>query len=195
MLMEAMVSNQCTKEIFLKDVSKHKLRVIKDDGVYRHIRMSDGTFDLRYDIVTWPEYLCFTGDMGTYVFSTTDDMFEFFRCGELKINRPYWAEKVEAECRDGIKEYSPYEFRRQIECWSEDEEDEDKKQKIEQELMIHEFQSEHEARQAVDEFNACYGETFLDFWECDLTVYTYRFTWCCYAIVRAIQHYDFLEER
>jgi hypothetical protein len=31
---------------------------------------------------------------------------------------------------------------------------------------------------------------FEDFYEADLTVYTYRFRFCCYALAWAVQRYD-----
>lgn len=50
-------------------------------------------------------YLCYTGDMGTYVFQRLTDMFEFFRTdreykkrngGKLAVNLSYWGEKLQA---------------------------------------------------------------------------------------------------
>lgn len=43
---------------------------------------------------------------------------------------------------------------------------------------------------AVNDFVYEGGAYFLDFWESDCTSYTYRYLWCCYAIVWAIQQYD-----
>src|SRR5690348_13144744 len=91
---------------FLKDVSTHEMIVIRDDGANRHIRFKrPGTSCMYFDLITWPGYLCYTGDMGTYVFSRLEDMFEFFRTDrdynkrkgrELSINPKYWGEKLQA---------------------------------------------------------------------------------------------------
>ena len=55
---------------FLADTQDHKLSILKDDGVYRHIKVSkpnEGSY--HYYITTWPWHLCISGDMGTWVFS------------------------------------------------------------------------------------------------------------------------------
>ena len=70
----------CPEAIFLRDVAEHEMIVVRDDGVHRHIRFKKpGTSCMHFDLITWPGYLCYTGDMGTYVFSRLTDMFEFFR--------------------------------------------------------------------------------------------------------------------
>ncbi|WNP36206.1 hypothetical protein RN333_08395 [Enterobacter kobei] len=82
---------------FLLDAAHHRLDVIRDDGVYRHLRMKDpGTSCYYYDIITWPGYLTVTGDMGTWTFSRTHDMFRFFGGWTGEINTGYWSEKLEA---------------------------------------------------------------------------------------------------
>ena len=115
----------CTEERFLMDVGSHVMEVLRDDGVYRHIRFKKpGTGCMHFDLVTWPGYLAYSGDMGCYVFSRLDDMFEFFRTdrryssGRLGINLGYWSEKLQAV--DGnrdhasAKEFSEDKFKRVI---------------------------------------------------------------------------------
>lgn len=90
----------CTEEQFLKDVAQHEMIVMRDDGVNRHIRFKKpDTSEMYFDLITWPGHLCYTGDMGTYVFQRLDDMFEFFRTDRqtkerLYINLGYWTEKL-----------------------------------------------------------------------------------------------------
>lgn len=117
-----------TETQFLKDVESHVIEVIKDDGLYRHIRLrKPGTMCMHFDLLTWPGYLCYTGDMGTYVFRRLEDMFEFFRSDreyaqrrgrQLSINTHYWAEKLEAvdggRHRAGVLEFDQEKFRRVI---------------------------------------------------------------------------------
>lgn len=116
--------NQPTQEVFLKDVSKHTLTVLHDDWVYRHLSFSDnGSFNQKFDIVTWPGFLAYSGDMGCFVFSRVNDMFSFFRNDkdkkELQINPSYWGEKLEAVDKCGYessyKEYSPEKFKERVE--------------------------------------------------------------------------------
>ena len=54
---------------FKRDIAEHAVTVIRNDGVNRHIRLSKpGTGCYHFDLVTWPGILCYTGDMGTFVF-------------------------------------------------------------------------------------------------------------------------------
>lgn len=63
------------KDRFLRDIQEHELTVIRDDGVYRHLRFQKpGTSVMYFDLITWPGHLCFTGDMGSYLFSRVRDM-------------------------------------------------------------------------------------------------------------------------
>ena len=81
----------------LIDTAHHRLEILRDDGVYRHLRMQQpGTSFYYYDIITWPGYLTVTGDMGTWTFSRTFDMFRFFGGWTGEINTGYWSEKLEA---------------------------------------------------------------------------------------------------
>lgn len=83
---------------FLNDVRSHQMTIINDDGgVCRTIRfMQPNTSNRYFDITTWPDHLCISGDMGTYVFSRLRDMFEFFRSDKLYVNYSDWGEKLEA---------------------------------------------------------------------------------------------------
>lgn len=65
---------------FLNDVANHEMIIIRDDGVNRHVRFKRPNSSCMYfDLITWPGHLCYTGDMGSYVFRRLEDMFEFFR--------------------------------------------------------------------------------------------------------------------
>jgi len=112
-----------TPERFLQEVAGHQMTVVRDDGIYRHVRFKrPDTICMHFDLITWPGYLCYTGDMGTYVFTRLRDMFDFFRRSEKKelfrIDLRYWAEKVEAGDRcDGVKKFSLDKFEREIRDW------------------------------------------------------------------------------
>lgn len=74
------MSDQCTEKRFLGDVAKHQMTILRDDGVNRHVRFKQpNSSNMFFDLITWPGCLCYTGDMGTYVFRRLEDMFEFFR--------------------------------------------------------------------------------------------------------------------
>lgn len=122
------MTHECTEERFLRDVADHKMIVIRDEGVHRHIRFKKpNSGEMRFDLITWPGHLCYTGDMGTYVFQRAEDMFGFFRTDReynrqrgrrLAINLGYWTEKLIAVNggRDGGKamDYDEDQFRRVI---------------------------------------------------------------------------------
>jgi len=105
-----MSNRQPTEESFLKDVEKHKMTVLLDNGIYRHLHFAstgEHSCNQWFDIVTWPGRLAYTGDMGTYIFARLEDMFKFFRTHpdrdkeKLHINLSYWGEKLEAVDRSG----------------------------------------------------------------------------------------------
>lgn len=106
---------ELTEASFLKDVATHEMQLLRDDGVYRHLRFKrPGTACMYFDLITWPGSLCYTGDMGTFVFTRLRDMFEFFRTDreyaqrrgdrQLFVNHGYWSEKlvaVDSQRRNG----------------------------------------------------------------------------------------------
>ena len=173
-----------TTESFLSDVSKHQMEIRIENGLYRHLRFSrPDTNNMSFSIVTWPGYLAYTGDMGDFVFARLPDMFDFFR-GD-KINPGYWAEKVQAACRDGVEEYSEDAARR---CITDHIEEQELTDDLKEQIANFPYDDgEHALRQAIDDCNHC---LFWDAWEFDFKEYTGRFTWCCHALVWAIRQYD-----
>lgn len=112
----------CTDESFLKNVQNHKIKILNDNEVYRHIRFSDGSSNMFFELITAPGLLLYRGDMGCYEFERLHDMFDFFRKdrehgktmnGNLSINTGYWEEKCQSESRfgRGIKAFSHDSFR------------------------------------------------------------------------------------
>lgn len=205
------MSYQLTPETFLQDVAQHQIHVIRDDGVYRHVRFErPGTSDMHFDLITWPGSLCYTGDMGTFVFTRLRDMFEFFRRPDNekwhRIDRRYWAEKCEASDRDGIKEFSEDKFKRAVMerliQWIRDYRDDTTKEErrevwdavvcdvvqVDGDTGGHRQQAAaHDFRHKLDS-----GRVFelRDFWEVSVEDYTHRFSWCCLAMAWGIQQYD-----
>lgn len=190
--------NEITVEEFLKDVAKHELAILRDDGMYRHIRCkAPGTGNQYFSIVTWPGSLCYTGDMGTYVFSRIEDMLAFFRADAdrrpdrpLPINRPYWAEKVEAEDRDRVRVWSKEKFERNVrEYLDEGETSDSLREAVNDEVLCYLDDGQHRVEQALYDFE---HEKFHfdDFFERSSLEFSLRYTWCCFAIVWAIDRYD-----
>lgn len=187
-----------TEELFLKDVSKHVMTIVRDDGVHRHVRFKQpDSYDMFFDIVTYPHYLVYSGDMGCFVFSRIDDMFQFFRGsiseGPLRINLGYWAEKLEATDKpDGHHQYDPEALRTHVKEWLAEQEDEDAhlRERIDDEVLGYADDGEARARDALTDFEYKGRHPFQDSWECDFSEYTFRFVWCCYALAWAIRQYD-----
>ncbi|SET52433.1 hypothetical protein [Nonomuraea wenchangensis] len=92
---------------FAMDTRWHKMTVLHNDGLYRHLRCRGRRGLYWFDIVTWPGSLAIRGDLNdAYVFSRTPDMFQFFRARRSKeINPDYWAEKL-PEGRHSVQKYS-----------------------------------------------------------------------------------------
>lgn len=202
--------NKCTLERFLKDVANHEMEIISENGVNRHIRFkSPSTRNMYFDLTTWGDHLCFSGDMGTYVFQRVEDMFTFFRRDEMPdcVNH-YWDEKLESICtRGGRKEWNEDMFRESVYDHLKYYFDQESERDEQEELILftmkeleykdcschqlcwvvldeleYEIQREKEEWEDID---------FTDFWEsasCD--EYTYHYTWAQMAICWGVQQYD-----
>ncbi len=197
-----------TEDSFLKDVENHKIKILHDDGVYRHIRFSNqGSSVMRFDLITAPGLLLYRGDMGCYEFERLHDMFNLFRNDKkeyhlkmgrkIPINEGYWAEKLESIDKDsGYKKYSSELFLETVERLAIDylesnpdiDEDDFRWELTDEVLSKSEF--EVEAYHAASDFRFNDDEVFSDFWEITLTETAYRYTWACYAIVWGIDRYD-----
>jgi hypothetical protein len=193
---------QCTEEQFLKGVAEHKIEIVRDDGLYRHVRFrKNGSYCMGFDLVTWPGFLCFCGDMGEFVFSRTADMFSFFRGSghrnddhkTIAVNFGYWAEKCQAaDNTDGLKKYDPDKFREVVNDIVNDDENvtDELRQEIKDEVLWFADDGPYAAYGAAINFEWNGKLYFQDFWEHSLNVYTYRFIWCCYAMAWGIEQYD-----
>lgn len=195
-----------TTSQFLAEIAQHQMHVLRDDGVYRHIRFKrPGTMCMHFDLITWPGYLCYTGDMGTFVFTRLLDMFQFFRrdAGErqYRIDFRYWAEKVEASDKgDGVERFSEERFRADVRNFFEEATENANKwteeskaelwRRIEDEVFYAlEDNGEHGAWVALREFDHDKQSFFQD-WERSCREYSHRFLWCCHALAWAISVYD-----
>lgn len=189
------MSKICKQEQFLKDVAKHEMFVKLDQGVYRHIVFQQPTHGYlhRFEIITTPWRLMITGDMGTWVFARLEDMFQFFRTDSGDINVDYWAEKLHNGARgtsSAGKVYDGDAYRaRLIESLDDYGLTKAKRASIIRELKQLDFDDEHWILNQINNFEYD-GFTFQDVWEIDMTVYSYHFVWCCYAIAWAIQQWD-----
>lgn len=207
------MSHQPTEESFLKDVAEHQMHVLMDNGVYRHLRFkAPGTMIEHFDIITYPGYLVYSGDMGCYVFYRLTDMFQFFRTDReylsngktLGINLGYWSEKLQAvdgnRHESSVMEYSEELFRDAVkdyfDNWVSDREPTDKEKQelwddLESCVLSYADEGEHKAIEMAMDYRADKADfEMTDFYERTLREYTCRFVWCCYALAWGIQQYD-----
>lgn len=216
--MSAKVENQSRAlERFRVDTSQHRMEVLLDNGIYRHLRFKrPGSYAFSFDVVTWPGYLAISGDMGDSMFSRLCDMFEFFRwkadgdeSGQLRINPGYWAEKCVAN--DGDKRelradlFEALVKQRFDEFIDEHHDDDDGEpawapqlwEELQDEVLHIGGESVAEAIGAMDRFEPSKDEPFARFrftdaWEYgnQLQDYTFHFYWRLYAIAYAVRAYD-----
>jgi hypothetical protein len=197
---------------FKKATAEHTMRVVRDEGVFRHlVFQKPGTNVYRYNITTFPGHLVITGDMGTFVFNRLEDMFEFFRAKPadhdrnkgLYVNLSYWAEKCDAADRrtGGLMEFSPELFRAAVKehfdqaVEAGDIKAEDKDDiwaEIESDVLCCDS-DEVDAYRAVADFQL-QGFCFRDFHEARVEEFTHHFQWCCYAIAQAVRTYDVMRD-
>ena len=181
---------------FKRDTANHAMEIVKDDGVHRHIRFSKpGTGVDSFTLTTWPGHICFSGDRGTYVFSRVADMFEFFRAD--RINPGYWSEKCVASDRDGIREYYHYAFRRAVltDLRGFRQSSDLPSQKLAE--IRHHVSTDVLSMAEEDRYSAVtaamdfemYGFGMQDFYEHDVTKFTFQFLWCCHALVFGVEKY------
>ncbi len=199
---------EITEDVFLKDVADHAMKVVMDQGLYRHLLFrSPKTSNQYFEIVTFPGTLVYVGDMGSFVFQRIEDMFQFFRSRgdkNIAINPSYWSEKLEAvdnhTTKPGHKTYSEEKLKvivqETVAEWCQDGEltavqREELERVVKYELSFGD--GEEDARRSVRDFSHeidGHKFEFHDSWEWDCREYTGRFLWCCYAVVWAIREYD-----
>lgn len=107
---------------FVEQTKDHKLVVLHDDGLYRHLRVqAPGTRMWSWDVTTWPGHLATSGDIADgHVFSREPDMLAFFTIagrseryysdGSPSIDVRYWAQKLCGGRSHEVKKYDPELF-------------------------------------------------------------------------------------
>ena len=194
-------SKEPIAERFARDIATHQMEVRHEDGVYRHVVFKrPGTICMSFSLVTFPGRLVYTGDMGTFVFERTHDMFEFFGHGGFKRepNFGYWHEKLTAVDQSGSMENDVDKFRENLEEYETDDLTDDQREAVKEfiESVVCTFEEEGPkvAYKEVYEFSLDHGpknrlQFFQDFFERSDMVYTLRYEWACHAIQWGIAQY------
>lgn len=197
------------RERFEGEIAEHTLTVLRDDGLYRHLRCRrPDTSVYGFDVLTWPGYLAIVGDTGHFVFSRVSDMFSFFESDAGRINPDYWSQKLQAPRPDGAERYSEDAARAAVLEWVRDLTDQledadleyDEQgprggkaalrlyQAVRERILSYELYAEHEARRLIADFEHD-GFYMDDAWEWSMREYDWQFLWCCHGIVWAIGQY------
>jgi hypothetical protein len=188
------------RQLFEASTARHEMRVFHDDGLYRHVRFAQPgphSWNYLYDLVTWPGHLSISGDLESFTFRRTADMFGFFASGQ-GINPHYWGEKLVApRGRSEVRVYSPERFRRLVREWRDDEADllmverRGGFRRAVQEQILGDEDIEHSedaARIALRDFDYD-GLAPTDTWEWDLRDWDHHFLVACWAIRRGVETY------
>jgi hypothetical protein len=195
--MGRMETHNDPKTRFADDTAAHRMTVLLDQGLYRHLRFADpaGSFSW-FEIITVPGLLTINGDMGTFTFAREKDMFPLFRRADGGINAHYWAEKIIASS-DPAKAYAAKVFTETIlqdaESQLDDAEVEADQRtsalaELQEEVLSVADEGEHEASRALSDFSHELLD-FTDAWEHDFTEYGLRYLWNLHAIVHGITEY------
>lgn len=172
--------NACSKreadvrERIANDLKHHVVTERHAVGLYRHWRcQKPDTWCMGFDIVTWPGSLCFTGDMGDYLFQRTADMVAFMESACKSYD--YAAEKCVAH--DGRLEEFSGELLEEVlaEVLAEKPDTAEAIQDIRS--AYSECDNGHDAYRAMYESNLWDG---CDMPSCE--IYTFHFLWCLHAI-------------
>jgi len=188
-----------TTNIFLTNVAHHKMTVALELGVMRHLTCSSGDNDTAFAITTFPDYLCISGSMGTFCFSGTPDMFDYFRNPQQAILPVEWSTQlVSTDTVSGHEEFDDSRFYNLIKQ-AFDEWDFTKLSKDEVAEVWRDVESlviakagngEAAALRAAADYTSDYGHVFTDFNLYNFIKYTFHYLWCLHAIVWAIGVYD-----
>lgn len=181
----------------LKDIASHRMTVLHEDGLYRHLRFTSnprGYGEYWFDLITWPGCLTIRGGYGdAYTFSREPDMIPFFRSRSGRINAHYWSEKLDGG-RSSAKTYSQDLFRQLVVEHFEDavrysDAPRGLGKAVREEILNQDLHFEEEARELLEAF-VYEGFEFHDVWEWNFHDFERDFLWACHAIVWGIARYD-----
>jgi hypothetical protein len=170
---------------FVQDTAEHKMTVLKDDGLYRHLRFQKpGTWFYGFDLITWPGYLAMVGDMGEYVFSRADDMIEFFSGRTGNPNIGYWSEKLLAPRSADLRVYKPAHFRCEVyERLKEMKASRELRAAVREEVLSRAEDGRDMAISAAMDFVTDGGwRPFEEAYEWDVADFKFQYLWALHAI-------------
>lgn len=189
---------------FPSDVAEHEMTVLMNEGIYRHLRFAvPDDSHLAFEVVTAPNILIFFGDMGSFAFNRHKDNFHLFRGQKTDGMYGYWAEKLQAVDKgEGYHKWSQREFEESVYGYVDEDwefEDDEQKEKVRADVKVRVIDAAEEngynAYATAVEYKSEFGHELTDFFDCNMMEYTYRYVWCCLAIVWAIDRFDELRTK
>lgn len=189
---------------FVRDIEDHAMKVMLDQGTYRHLRFKAPDTGIGwFDVITWPGSLMIRGDMGNYTFARLDDMFQFFGGRPPGyVNEGYWAEKLVAiDKHSPAKEFDEDLFKQHVieDFWHQREDYEPSEARqiwaAIRDQIFDDYAPRYTAHQCHDLLNNFVSPVgrfgYSDSWEWgDFDDYGIHFVWCLHAITHAIRTYN-----
>jgi hypothetical protein len=214
------MKDQLTKsrKRFTSEVRDHKMKVLRNDKVYRHLRFMDPKNSAYwFEIHTGPNFLLFRGDGDSYVFSNGDqDMFRSFRNsigknGSLHPDPGYWTQKLSSS--EQAEKWDTDTFQEDLAQYITDmveqdvvpkEHEERLRQEVENHLMYEDLHAADLAIRTLLEFDFYFNEPDrydstktpdFEFDECyewitTCTEYDWWYLWALHGICWGIHQFD-----
>lgn len=205
-------------ERFFREVKNHRMEVLHNEGLYRHLRFRDPKRSAYwFDLITWPGNLAFRGDGESYTFARATDMFHFFtqhelwKDGSVHINPQYWAEKLTSHNQAEVYDAEIFtarlweEVASMVEDGTVEEEQEERFRKAVTDMLDEEdYSTDATAIQMLERFEFWNNEDheysykynsekigFDESWEWvrDCTAYEWWYLWACHGIVWGIKQF------
>lgn len=206
------------RERFAREGADHKMTVLHNEGLYRHIRMKHPQrSEYWYELVTWPGNLVFRGDGTSFAFSRATDMFAFFahglrKDGTIDIEPQYWEEKITSD-RDNIQGWDSELFVKDL--WTEvasiiesgavhEDQEQRFRAEVQEMLDCEQYDTCDLALRMLDDFNFWNDKShehdyryrseavqFTDSWEWvpKCTTYDWWYLWACHGIVHGVKEF------
>ncbi|XKH58542.1 hypothetical protein LG293_15935 (plasmid) [Citricoccus nitrophenolicus] len=193
------------RSLYQDESAPATVTVLRNAGLDRHLAIRvPGTGMYWIDIVTWSGTLAIRSDWGSWMFSRTEDMLEFF--DGRYVNMGYWTEKCVTHHPDDLPVFDEDKFRATVldKFWSWSRRTEMSSRDITlawgvvREELLGDYASVYTVDQAI---NACYevnraagAEVFSEPYDYDLTDYPNQVKVALHAVLWVAQNRDLLTE-
>jgi hypothetical protein len=207
-----------TAKRFAAETEHHEMKVLRRDGVYRHLRfMNPGDSAYWFEIHTGPRFLLFRGDGESYVFSNGGtDMFSLFRHGvykdgSLHPDPGHWTQKLSTAVQ--AEKWEEEVFREDLEQYITDmveqeivpkKHEQRLRDEVEEHLLYEDLHSADLAIKALMEFDFYFEESnryahekkpdfeFDECWEwiSRCTEYDWWYLWALHGILYGVREFD-----